>query len=58
MIFLCSRDLQWTINLGGDEELVSDPALLSPFAYNLFGRFILAEINREFWKDTKNDMAY
>ena len=42
MIFLGSRVLWGTINLGGNEELISDPALLSPFAYNLFGRFILA----------------
>ena len=34
------------INLGRDEELIPDPALLRPFTYNLFRCFILAEINR------------
>ena len=34
------------INLGGNEELISDPALLSPFAYKLFGCFVLAKNDR------------
>jgi len=45
VIFVWSRDLQSTTNLGRDEELISDTALLSPFAYNIFGCFVLAEID-------------
>ena len=46
--------LQYTIYLGRNEELISDSALLSPFAYKLFGGFILAENDRESWKHMRN----
>ena len=45
-------------NLGRDEELISDPALLGPFTQKHFGCFISAVITGVSGKDMRRDMAY